>query len=118
VSVQATGCAPVVRAFEAGAVATEPWADPVTAASGLRVPAPLGGALMLRALRETDGHAVAVTDDALLEAATRIAGREGLDVGPEGGAAIAALEALSRTPGLPPARRVVIFNTGAGWLYR
>jgi threonine synthase len=118
VSVQAAGCAPVVRAFEAAAAAPEPWADPITSASGLRVPAPLGGALILRALRETDGIAVAVSDDALLEAARRIAGSEGLDMCPEGGAAVAALEALGRTRAIPATARVVIFNTGAGWLYR
>jgi len=118
VSVQATGCAPVVRAVEAAATTTEPWADPVTAASGLRVPAPLGGALMLRALRETGGTAVAVSDDALLEAAGRVAAGEGLDMSPEGGAAIAALEALSRTGAIGARSRVVVFNTGAGWLYR
>jgi threonine synthase len=114
VSVQATGCAPVVRAFEAAASGTEPWADPVTVASGLRVPAPLGGALMLRALRETAGTAVAVSDEALVEAARRIAGAEGLDMSPEGGAAVAALEALGRTGALHPASRVVMFNTGTG----
>jgi threonine synthase len=118
VSVQATGCAPVVRAFQSGAPATEPWPDPVTAASGLRVPGPLGGALMLRALRETAGGAVAVPDAALLEAASRIAGREGLDMSPEGGAAVAALEVLGRNGELSASSRVVVFNTGAGWLYR
>jgi threonine synthase len=118
VSVQATGCAPVVRAFEAAATQTEPWPDPVTAASGLRVPAPLGGGLILRALRETGGLAVAVSDEALLEAAQRLAGGEGIDMSPEGGAAVAALEALLRTRALPDRARVVVFNTGAGWLYR
>jgi threonine synthase len=118
VSVQATGCAPVVRAFEAASSATEPWPDPVTAASGLRVPAPLGGPLILRALRETDGAAVAVPDEALLDAAARVARTTGLDVSPEGGAAIAALESLARSGGVSPGARVVVFNTGAGWLYR
>jgi threonine synthase len=118
ISVQAAGCAPVVRAFEAAAPATEPWPDPVTAASGLRVPAPLGGALILRALRETSGAAVAVSDEALLEATSRIARTTGLDVCPEGGAAVAALEALARAGAVTPGARAVVFNTGAGWLYR
>ena len=118
VSVQASGCAPVVRAFDAAAPATEPWPEPVTAASGLRVPAPLGGALILRALRETGGTAVAVPDEALLEAAGRASRTTGLDVGPEGGAAVAAIETLARTGAVTRGARVVVFNTGAGWLYR
>jgi threonine synthase len=118
ISVQSTGCAPVVKAWEDGAATTAPWPDPVTAASGLRVPGPLGGALMLRALRETGGRAIAVADDALLEAAARVAAREGLDMSPEGGAAVAALEELGRGGDLPAGARVVVFNTGAGWLYR
>lgn len=118
VSAQATGCAPVVRAFAAGATATEPWPDPATVASGLRVPAPLGGALILRALRETGGTALAVPDEALMATAARISAAEGLDLSPEGGAAVAALEALARSGAVAPSARVVVFNTGAGWLYR
>jgi threonine synthase len=118
VSVQAEGCAPVVRAFQSGAAATDPWPDPVTVASGLRVPGPLGGALMLRALRETGGGAVAVTDTALTRAAAAVARREGLDMSPEGGAAIAALEIMVKTGTIQRDARVVVFNTGAGWLYR
>jgi threonine synthase len=118
VSVQAAGCAPVVRAFERGAAVTEPWPDPATAASGLRVPGPLGGPLILRALRETAGRAVAVPDDRLLAAAARLAATEGLDVCPEGGAAVAALETLVRDGHVPAGARAVVFNTGAGWLYR
>ncbi len=117
-SVQSTGCAPVVRAFEAGADHGEPWADPQTVASGLRVPAPLGDRLMLRALRESGGGAIAVSDDALTEAAQVASSTEGIDVSPEGGAAFAAAGQLVRQGTLSPESRVVIFNTGAGWLYR
>jgi threonine synthase len=116
-SVQSTGCAPVVRAFDAGHDRTEPWGDPETVASGLRVPAPLGGALVLRGLKETGGRAVAVTDRALAEAAGHLAA-EGLDAAPEGGAAAAALAELVASGAIRRGERVVVFNTGAGWLYR
>lgn len=116
-AVQSTGCAPVVRAFESGAEQTEAWANPETIAAGLRVPAPLGGRLMLRAIRETGGGAVAV-DDAVLHRATGTLAEQGMDASPEGGAAAAALEALVKRGEVASADRVVVFNTGAGWLYR
>ncbi len=117
-TVQSTGCAPVVHAFESGADHATPWPEPWTVASGLRVPGPLGDRLMLRALRESSGGAIAVTDDALSEQARRGAAEEGLDLAPEGGAALAAAEALRAQGVLQPEARVVAFNTGAGWLYR
>ena len=117
-SVQSTGCAPVVRAFETGADATEPWPAPETVASGLRVPSPLGGKLSLRALRETGGGAIAVTDAELEAAATHLAEHEGLDACPEGGAVLVALEKLLAQGIIRPDESVVLFNTGAGWLYR
>jgi len=117
-SVQSSGCAPVVRAFERGADACEPWPDPRTVASGLRVPSPLGGRLMLRALRETGGGAVAVSDAELEAAARELQVLEGVDASPEGGAALAGLAALVRGGLVDPSERIVVFNTGAGWLYR
>ena len=117
VSVQSAGCAPVVRAFETGATKCDPWPDPWTVASGLRVPGPLGGALMLRALRETVGTAVSVTDDELLEGAGLLSGLEGIDACPEGGAAVAAARILLDRGLATPQDRVVLFNTGAGVLY-
>jgi threonine synthase len=117
-SVQASGCAPVVQAFQAGADRCQPWPDPVTAAAGLRVPAPLGDRLMLRALRETDGGAVAVSEDGLAAAARDLQTLEGIDAAPEGGAALAGARALLASGALRPGERVVVFNTGAGWLYR
>ncbi len=117
-AVQPTGCAPVVRAVEAGADRCQPWPDPWTIASGLRVPAPLGGALMLRAIRETGGGAVAVPDEALAEQARVVSAREGVDLSPEGGATLAGAAELRRRGALGPDDRVVLFNTGAGWLYR
>jgi len=117
-TVQSSGCAPVVRAFESGAEQCEPWPDSWTVASGLRVPGPLGGRLMLRILRETSGGAVAV-DDTELESEARDATRaEGVDFSPEGGAALAAAGALRAAGELGSKDRVVAFNTGAGWLYR
>jgi threonine synthase len=117
-SVQSTGCAPVVKAFEAGAAVTEPWPDPETIAYGLRVPGPLGGKLMLRALGECGGTALAVSDEALQAAAERLGAEEGIDMCPEGGAAVAALERLAATGVIAAGDTVVVFNTGAGWLYR
>jgi threonine synthase len=117
-SVQAAGCAPVVSGFEAGAEYCAPWPDPKTIAAGLRVPAPLGDRLMLRALRESGGGAVAVTDALLAAAARDLQTLEGIDAAPEGGASLAGAIALKARGALRADDRVVIFNTGAGWLYR
>ena len=117
-SVQAAGCAPVVKAFEAGTQDCTPWPDPQTIAAGLRVPAPLGDRLMLRALRESGGGAVAVSDAVLAAAARELQTLEGIDASPEGGAALAGAVELKARGELHPDERVVIFNTGAGWLYR
>ena len=116
-SVQATGCALVVRAFDDGAASTEAWPDPKTVASGLCVPNPIGGKLMLRALRECGGVALSVTDAQLEDAARRLAVGEGIDACPEGGAALAALERLTADGVIESGQSVVLFNTGAGWLY-
>jgi threonine synthase len=117
-SVQSTGCAPVVAAFESGANRTEPWRGPWTVACGLRVPAPLGGRIILQAIRESGGAAIAVTDAELSAGERAIAQTEGIDAAPEGGATVAALEALVRRGDIRRDERVVLFNTGAGWLYR
>lgn len=117
-SVQAAGCAPVVQAFDAGADDCSPWPAPWTIAAGLRVPSPLGDRLMLAALRESGGGAVAVSDAQLAAAARDLQALEGIDASPEGGAALAAAVGLKERGVLLAAERVVIFNTGAGWLYR
>jgi threonine synthase len=117
-TVQSSGCAPIVEAFASGADHATPWANPETIASGLRVPGPLGDKLMLRVLRESNGGAVAVDDDKLGAAARYGARLEGIDFAPEGGAAIAAAAALRSDGVLGPEHLVVVFNTGAGWLYR
>lgn len=117
-TVQSNGCAPVVLAFEAGAERCTPWPDPWTIASGLRVPGPLGDRLMLRALRESGGGAVAVSDAQLSASARELQTSEGIDASPEGGAALAAAIELKARGAIKLDERVVLFNTGAGWLYR
>jgi threonine synthase len=117
-SVQSSGCAPVVKAVLSGADRTERWEDPQTIAWGLRVPAPLGGALMLRAIAETGGGAVAVPDEAMVDDQRLLAHVEGIDASPEGGATLAGLRVLLQQGAVSPTDRVVLFNTGAGWLYR
>ncbi|GBD33374.1 MAG: threonine synthase [Gemmatimonadales bacterium] len=117
-AVQSSGCAPVVKAFEAGADRTEEWKDPVTVAWGLRVPAPLGGKLMLQALRDTGGGVVAVSDESLCSAQAELCSELGIDASPEGGATLAGLRELLRRGQIKRGEEVVLFNTGAGWLYR
>jgi threonine synthase len=118
VSVQVSGCAPVVTAYEAGAEKTVPFPEPVTRAWGLRVPGPLGGFLCLRAVRETGGTAIAVSESAMEAATSALARRSGLDICPEGGAAWAALGELRERGEIGPRERVVVFNTGTGLKYR
>lgn len=117
-TVQSTGCAPIVEAFESGVARATPWPNPQTVAAGLRVPTPLGDRLMLQALRDSGGGAVAVTDEALTAAARELQVVAGIDASPEGGAALAGAIELRRKGILRAAERVVLFNTGAGWLYR
>jgi threonine synthase len=118
VSVQAEGCAPVVKAFREGATATAPWQNATTRAYGLRVPSPIGGFLCLRALRDTEGTAIAVPEESIEPATRALASRTGIDVCPEGGAAWAALASLRQSGWVGPRERVVVFNTGTGLKYR
>ncbi len=117
VSVQSTGCAPIVRAFNAGAEFADPWQGAETIADGLRVPAAVGDFLILRALRETHGKAVAVDDIDMMAAANRLCRDEGIFVAPEGGACLAALETLVAAEWIQPHETVVLFNTGSGHKY-
>ncbi len=117
-SVQATGCAPVVLAFTTGADRCTPWSEPWTIAAGLRVPSPLGDRLMLRALRESGGGGLVVSDAQLTAAAHELQTLEGIDASPEGGAALAGALELKRRGAIRPEEQVILFNTGAGWLYR
>ncbi len=116
-SVQATGCAPIVRAFEAGEKTAAEFPDSHTCASGLRVPKAIGDFLILNILRQSNGGAVAVDDDEMIRVTREVGSREGLFVSPEGAACFAALEALCCTSKIASAERVVIFNTGSGIKY-
>jgi threonine synthase len=118
ISAQAAGCAPIVRAFAAGAESATAWRDPETHASGLRVPAPLGDRLILRALRESGGSAVAVPDDAIRRETHRLSESTGIDAAPEGGCALGALATLAEAGRIAPGAEVVLFNTGSGASYR
>jgi len=117
VAVQSAGCAPIVRAFERGADRAEPWADAWTLASGLRVPAPFADRLILAALRDTRGTAVAVGEEDMLDGMTQLAVGEGCFACPEGGATLAALHQLRVSGEVGPDARVVVYNTGSGLKY-
>jgi threonine synthase len=109
---QMAGCAPLVRAFLAGADSAEPWVDASTRVWGLRVPSAIADFLILRALRESRGEAVALEEGAIAAMVERAAREEGLLIGPEGAAALLALEALARSGRIEPGQRVVVFQTG------
>jgi threonine synthase len=117
ISVQAEGCQPIVRAFEQGAERSEFWQNAATVSSGLRVPKPLGDFLVLQAVRESGGTAIAVSDEESLDAGLELAASEGIFVAPEGAACVAALRKLLATGFLKPDQRIVIYNTGAGLKY-
>ncbi len=117
IAVQAAGCAPVVRAFESGAEHSEFWKDAHTVAAGLRVPKPLGDALMLEAIRASGGTAIAVSDTEMLDAGIELASREGMFAAPEGAACIAAIRRLIVAGFLKPSERIVAYNTGSGYKY-
>ncbi|HWM90600.1 MAG TPA: threonine synthase [Thermoanaerobaculia bacterium] len=112
VVVQPTGCAPIVRAFERGEEAAAPWEDPRTRVWGLRVPKAIGDFLVLRAVRESGGTAVAVDEERLAEITDRVARLEGMRFGPEGAAALAAVEDLTAKGAFAAGERVVVFQTG------
>jgi len=117
IAIQASGCAPIVRAFEQGDAASTMWQDAHTAASGLRVPKPYGDYLILDIVRKSGGTAVAVSDDAIFASLKDWASHEGLLLSPEGAAATAAYDYLLATGFLTRDDRVVLFNTGSGNKY-
>jgi threonine synthase len=116
-SVQATGCAPIVRAFENGDSTAAEFANARTCASGLRVPKAIGDYLILSILRESHGGAVAINDEEMIRTTREVGSSEGLFVAPEGAACFAALKSLRRAGKIAAAERVVIFNTGSGIKY-
>jgi len=117
VSVQASGCAPIVRAFNGGKDTAEPWQNAKTVASGLRVPQAVADFLILRALRESQGTALSVSDDEMLAEIPRVGRAEGIFFCPEGAACVAALRQLTKQGWIKPSDEVVIFNTATGLKY-
>ncbi len=117
VVVQAKGCAPIVRAFHNGQKKAEPWQNAKTVASGLRVPGAIGDFLILRALNETGGTAVAVSDEELIDCTRHMAAHTGIFPAPEGGATLAALLRLKDQNLVDSDERIVLFNTGSGFKY-
>ncbi len=117
VSVQSAGCAPIVRAFEAGLERSQPWEGADTIAAGIRVPYAIGDFLILQAIRETSGTAIAVPDEAILKAQKELAEKEGIIAAPEGAATLAALEDALRRGLVGRDERAVLFNTGSGLKY-
>ena len=115
---QADGCAPMVRAFHAGADRATPWENPETHASGLRVPGPLGDRLILRALYESEGDAASVSEAIIREETLRLSRSSGIDAAPEGGCALGVLALLVREGRIPADAEVLVFNTGSGASYR
>jgi len=117
VSVQAENCAPIVRAFLKGTEKAEPWADATTIADGLRVPRAIGDFLILRAVRESGGTALAIADRAMVAGMLKIGKHEGVSAAPEGGAALAAIEQLASNGTIARHESVVLFNTGGALKY-
>jgi threonine synthase len=117
VSVQAEGCAPIVRAFEKGADRSELWEDARTTADGLRVPKAIGDFLVLRAIRESGGTAVAVSDVEMVAGMREIGATEGISAAPEGGAGLQAVKVLVQAGRIRPEDVVVLFNTGGALKY-
>ncbi|HEY2324281.1 MAG TPA: threonine synthase [Thermoanaerobaculia bacterium] len=111
-SVQSSGCAPIVRAYDQGLEKAPEWESPHTGAWGLRVPRAIGDFLMLRAIRDSKGGAVAVDEAAIEPAAAEVRRTEGIDAGPEAGAAFVALQMLRDRGEISSRERVVVFNTG------
>jgi threonine synthase len=117
ISVQAAGCAPIVRAFEQDAERSEMWPQARTIADGLRVPKAIGDFLVLRAVRESGGTALTVRDDEMVQAMRELGSREGLSAAPEGGAALQAVRTLRADGRIKSSDTVVIFNTGGALKY-
>src|SRR5437870_3697124 len=116
-SVQATGCAPIVRAFENGNSTAAEFPEAHTCASGLRVPKAIGDFLILKILRQSNGGAVAVDDEEMIHVTREVGSSQGLFVAPEGAACFAALKSLFSSGKIASDERVVIFNTGSGIKY-
>jgi threonine synthase len=117
VSVQAENCAPIVRAFQQGTEKAQPWENASTVADGLRVPRAIGDFLILRAVRESGGTALAVTDRSMVDGMLAIGKHAGVSAAPEGGAALVAIQRLVADGAIKPHESVVLFNTGGALKY-
>ena len=117
VAVQAAGCQPIVRAFQEGKPASEAWEGAATLADGLRVPHPFADYLILRAVRETGGTALAVEDHEMLEAMREMASAEGVVACPEGAATLVGLKRLVEQRVVDPDETIILLNTGSGYKY-
>jgi threonine synthase len=117
VAVQAAGCAPMVRAYEEGEMHARRWENAHTIASGIRVPAAIGDFLILAAVRESGGYAIAVDDDSIAESLREVATQEGFLLCPEGAATHAAYRQSLREGRIKPSDRVVLFNCASGLKY-
>ena len=117
ISIQAAGCAPIVKAWEAGKAASEPWKDASTLAAGLRVPKAYADYIVLDIVRTSDGTAIAIPDDEIVDGIRRWAREEGFFASPEGAAAFVAYEKLLASKFLSPKDKVVLFNTGSAYKY-
>ena len=115
---QADGCAPLVRAFNAGEEKATPWENPATHASGLRVPGPFGDRWTLRTLRESNGGAFAVDEDTIRTSTFLLASTSGIDAAPEGGCGLAVAAMMVKAGLVGASANVVVFNTGSGASYR
>ena len=117
ISIQASGCAPIIKALHEGRDASEMWPDAHTVAAGLRVPKAYGDFIILDIIRKSGGTAVAVDDDAIMQGVKDLAATEGIFACPEGGAALAAYQKLLKDGFLKGSDKVVLFNTGSGYKY-
>jgi len=117
ITVQSSGCAPIVKAFEEGKASSEMWSNAATLASGLRVPKPYGDYLILDILKKSKGTAIAATDEEIVDATRHWAKTEGIFAAPEGAASLVAYRKLRATGFFKPEDTVVLFNTGTGLKY-
>jgi threonine synthase len=117
VAVQAEGCAPIVKAFDEGTRHAQPWVDAHTIASGIRVPVAVGDFLILDAVRESNGFAVAVSDESIIEAHQECARKEGILLCPEGAATLAALKQELVSGRIKADEQVMLFNCATGLKY-
>ena len=117
VAVQASGCAPIVKAFDEGKATADPWPQAETVASGLRVPQAVADFLMLHVLRQSHGKALSVSDEEMLAEIPRVGRAEGIFFCPEGAACVAALRHLINRKWIKITDEVVIFNTASGLKY-